>query len=77
MIDDLEICINEEVVCIIVLCVFVFKDLWIILIVLKIVVSFECMGDYVKNMVKWIYVLLEMCFINGFDVVLCCMVREV
>lgn len=77
VVDELEVQINEEVVCLIVLCVFIVIDLCIVLIVIKILGIFEWVGDYVKNIVKCSYVLVYMFVINGLGIVLCCMMMIV
>lgn len=76
-IDELEDMINEEGAQTIALRAPVAKDLRIILSVLKLAGSLERVGDYAKNIAKRTSVLAEMRAINGSDVTLRRMAREV
>lgn len=77
VIDVFEELINDEVVCVIVLCLLIVIDLCLILLVIKIFGNFECIGDYVKNFVKWNVVFVYLFLVEGFCCVFGCMVKEV
>jgi phosphate transport system protein len=76
-IDELEDLINEEGARTIALRAPVSKDLRIILSVLKLAGSLERVGDYAKNIAKRTSVLAEMRPMNGSDVTLRRMARDV
>lgn len=76
-IDDLEEKINEEAARTIALRAPVSKDLRTLLSVLRLAASLERIGDYAKNMAKRTSVLVEMKPIDGSEVALRRMAREV
>ncbi|MEJ6402143.1 phosphate signaling complex protein PhoU [Yoonia sp. 2307UL14-13] len=76
-IDALEEQINEEAARVIALRAPVSKDLRTILTVLRLAASLERIGDYAKNIAKRTSVLVEMGSVNGSDVSLRRMAREV
>ncbi len=76
-IDALEIQINEEAARTIALRAPVSKDLRSVLTVLRLAASLERIGDYAKNIAKRTSVLVEMNSVNGSDVALRRMAREV
>jgi phosphate transport system protein len=77
LIDELEERVNDEVARTIALRAPVSKDLRIILSVLRLAGSLERMGDYAKNIAKRTSVLAELRPINGTEVTLRRMAREV
>ncbi|MEL6960326.1 MAG: phosphate signaling complex protein PhoU [Pseudomonadota bacterium] len=77
VIDALEEQINEEAARIIALRAPVSKDLRTLLSVLKLASSLERVGDYAKNMAKRTPILAEMRPINGTDLALRNMAKEV
>lgn len=77
VIDALEERVNEEAARTIALRAPVSRDLRIILSVLKLAASLERVGDYAKNIAKRTSVLVEMRPINGTEVTLRRMAREV
>lgn len=76
-IDALEIQINEEAARTIALRAPVSKDLRSVLTVLRLAASLERIGDYAKNIAKRTSVVVEMNPVNGSDVALRRMAREV
>ena len=77
LIDALEIQINEEAARTIALRAPVSKDLRAVLTVLRLAASLERIGDYAKNIAKRTSVVVEMNPVNGSDVALRRMAREV
>ena len=77
VIDALEVQINEEAARVIALRAPVSKDLRTILTVLRLSASLERIGDYAKNISKRTSVLIDMSPVNGSDVALRRMAREV
>lgn len=58
-VDDLEIQIDEECVCVLVLCQLVVLDLWLIIVVFKVVLDLECIGDEFVKIVVMVLQLVE------------------
>ena len=76
-IDDLEERVNEEVARVIALRAPVSKDLRLILAIIRFAAALERIGDYAKNMAKRVGTLVELRSVNGTDVTLKRMARDV